>query len=380
MVILIETLRRHGAAPALVFEDGRCLTYARLAERTRKQAAALGERRRLILLEAVPRAEVIVAYLAALAAHHPVILVAPGADGHARDLAAAYRPDVIFAERAGEWRCEMTGGAEPAELHPELALLLSTSGSTGSAKLVRLSRENLRSNAEAIAQFLGITAADRGALILPLHYCYGLSVLNSHLARGASLLLPRRSGVEPGFLDLVARAGCTNLAGVPFSFELFERIGLRGRELPALRFMTVAGGRLPPDLVRVYAAHLRARGGRLYVMYGQTEATARIAYLPPEQAECHPDAIGRAIPGGSLSLVDEAGEVIDVPEVPGELVYRGPNVMMGYAERRADLARGAEIEALRTGDLAVRRADGCYRIVGRLSRFSKLAGLRVRPR
>jgi hypothetical protein len=273
-------------------------------------------------------------------------------------------------------RWEATGSAAPA-LHPDLALLLSTSGSMGSPKLVRLSAENLQANAESIAEFLELRGDDRGLLSLPLHYSYGLSVLHAHLAVGASLYVTAQPIISPGFLDNVAGAGCTNIAGVPHSYALFEEIGLRRHALPSLRLMTGGGGALAPDRVRDYARFMQARGGRLFVMYGQTEATARMAYLPPEAALTHADHIGIAIPGGRFELIDEKDQRIDRPNQVGELVYSGPNVMMGYAEMRADLALGATLDRLRTGDLATRGPEGFFRIAGRCARFSKIAGFRI---
>lgn len=338
----VHSLRCHGNAPAILADDGDTVSYAVLAELVDARLAELGPERRLVLLEARLDLATVVTYLAALKGRHPVLMAAPDAPARTRELAATFRP------------------GQPGGLHPDLAVLLSTSGSTGSGKLVRLSAANIDANARSIAAFLELGPGDRGALTLPLHYSYGLSVLNSHLHAGASIFLRAASVAEEGFIEAIGRAGCTNLSGVPYSYELFERIGLREHALPALRFMTVAGGRLAPETVRLYA-----RYRRLFVMYGQTEATARIAFLPPEAALTHADCIGQAIPGGALEIEH------------GELVYRGPNVMMGYAIGRADLARGAELDRLRTGDLAERDASGFFRVTGRLNRFSKIAGLRL---
>ncbi len=248
-------------------------------------------------------------------------------------------------------------------------MLLSTSGSTGSPKLVRLSAGNLAANARSIATYLALEADDRAATTLPMHYCYGLSVVNSHLLVGASLLLTDASVVEERFWEDFTAAGATSFAGVPHHFDLLDSTGFADRELPTLRTVTQAGGRLPPETVRRYARLGRDRGFELVVMYGQTEATARMAYLPAHLAAERPDCIGVPIPGGSLRIDGDA-------EV-GELVYRGENVMLGYAEAPADLARGREVEELRTGDLARQHEDGLFELVGRSSRFAKLFGLRV---
>ncbi|MEQ6901489.1 AMP-binding protein [Nocardioides sp. YIM 152588] len=340
---------------ALVVGD-RTITYGGLADRV---AAARGTGpRRLTLLEATPTLEFVVAYLAALADGDPVLLMAPGDRERHGHLAAAYPP----------------GSTEG--LHEDLALLLSTSGSTGSPKLVRLSRDNVASNARSIADYLALRPGDVGITALPLHYCYGLSVLHSHLAAGATVVLTDLSVADACFWDLAERAGVTGVAGVPHTFALLDAVDFRAGVLPrltSLRYLTQAGGRMAPDRVRSYVGDLGARGVDLFVMYGQTEATARMAYLPPHLALEHPDTIGVAIPGGALRVDPVDG----APDGCGELVYTGPNVMMGYAECLADLARGSELAELRTGDLARVTDAGLFQVLGRRDRHAKVLGHRV---
>ena len=352
-----------GDSLALVCESGESISYSALAARVARAAQDLPGTRALIALDMATDAESIIAYLAALHARHPTILLDGRDTPSGRRVSEAWRP---------WWRGDMPPA--PRALHPDLAVLLSTSGSTGSPKLVRLSHANLDANARSIVEYLEIGPGERAITSLPLHYSYGLSVLNSHLAAGATVVLTSASPAEPRFWEQIEAAGVTSLAGVPHSYELFERLGLRERDLPALRTLTQAGGRLPPDLVRRYADWAAASGKRFFVMYGQTEATARMAYLPPDLAATHTDCIGIAIPGGRLDIEPVEGEA---RAGVGELVYRGPNVMMGYAACEEDLASPAELDALHTGDLAERTPDGLFRIVGRQSRFSKLFGLRI---
>jgi acyl-CoA synthetase (AMP-forming)/AMP-acid ligase II len=366
-------LSRFGDAVALVEDSGAEISYAELARRCEAFAGSLGQGRQLILLQAANDVDSVVAYLAALAAGHVVILAGDTDHGSEARIVRAFSPNVICKRG----KVTHVADAPSSSLHPDLALLLPTSGSTGSPRLVRLSRRNLVANAEAIAEYLAITAQDRAISSLPFHYSYGMSVLNSHLQAGASVILTDMSVTNPDFWDLFRSKRATSIAGVPHSYELFERIGLRDDPPESLRVMTQAGGRLAPELIRTYAAFGAANGVRFYAMYGQTEAAPRMAYLPPDLAERNPDCIGLAIPGGSLSLEDESGNEITQAGVRGELVYRGPNVMMGYAHGRADLGREPEIEALRTGDLALRTKKGLYQIAGRASRFVKIAGLRV---
>ena len=251
---------------------------------------------------------------------------------------------MLWSGSAGDdgWRVIERRAGTRHDLHADLALLLSTSGSTGSPKLVRLSYENLDSNAESIAEYLDIDSADRAMTSLPLSYCYGLSVLHSHLTRGAAVIVTGLSVVDPGFWDLARTAQATAFAGVPYTFELLDRVGFADLDLPSLRYVTQAGGKLGADQVRKFAELGRRRGWDLVVMYGQTEATARMAYLPVDRVLDAPEAIGVPIPGGRFTIDDD-----------GELIYHGPNVMLGYAESAEDFALGPHRSiALRTGDLA----------------------------
>ncbi len=374
--LFAASLQAHGAAPALVTPSA-TVAYAELARRADSFAARLGSGRKLIAIEADLSSHAIAAYLGALRGGHAVVLV-PADDTEAElSIEQRFQPDLCYRRIDGRWRLLDAVAPDAEPLHPALALVLLTSGSTGQGKGVRLSGSALAANASAIAQFLELSAADRGVLHLPLHYSYGLSVLNAHLAIGASLAVTPMSILDQGFLAAMRDLRCTSFPGVPHSYDLLEKIGFRGESFPDLRLMTVAGGRMPEDMVRRYHDHLAAAGKRLFVMYGQTEATARIAYVPPALLGESPDRIGIAVPGGELGLVDEQGRPVEATETAGELVYRGPNVMMGYAENRADLARGPEVDLLHTGDLAVRDAQGLFRIVGRRRRMSKIAGIRI---
>jgi acyl-CoA synthetase (AMP-forming)/AMP-acid ligase II len=361
-------LLERGDGLAVITDGGARLSYAELACRVAATGERLGDERRLVLLAAENDVDTLVTYLAARAGGHPVLLADPR---HAAGLARRYDPDVVAGRQVGGWLLDQRRPGTAHDLHPELALLLSTSGSTGAPKLARIPASAVTANAVAIAQYLGIRDTDRAAASLPLQYCYGLSIVNSNLHAGAAVLLTARSVTDPAFWRAFRDAGCTSLHGVPHTFELLDRAGFADLDLPRLRYVTQAGGRLAPDTVRRYAGLGARQGWQLFVMYGQTEATARMAYLPPEHAASCPTAIGVPVPGGRLE--------IDAPDATGtgELVYRGPNVMFGYAEKPADLARGRDVDALRTGDLGRQRPDGMFEIVGRRSRIVKPFGLRV---
>ncbi|MGL4744045.1 MAG: AMP-binding protein [Dermatophilaceae bacterium] len=331
-----------------------------LAELVRTAAAPLAGERRLVLVRMTNRLPALVGYLAAHAAGH-VVLLAP--DTAATDaLAAAWRPDV---EIAGDGTPTVHRDTPRAPLHPDLALLMGTSGSSGSPRLVRLSYDNLRSNASSIAAYLAIQPADRALTSLPLHYCYGLSVVHSHLLAGASVVLTDYSVADTCFWRLASDSRATTLAGVPHTFELLDRVGFADLDLTHLRTVTQAGGRLDPQRVVALAELGQRRGFDLFVMYGQTEATARMTYLPPAVAATHPTCVGVPVPGGHVKIED------------GEVVYTGPNVMLGYADTADDLALGRTTTRLRTGDLGRMTPDGLLEITGRRSRVAKVLGHRV---
>lgn len=358
---IADDLMRHGDRTALVTASRR-VSYADLEVLVDDAAAGLratGERH-LVHLVPAPTVEFVVSWLAVLRESHVALLSGSAA------LAAAY--GASLGRRDGAWAAT---GAPVPDLHPDLRLLLSTSGSTGSPKLVRLSAANVTSNALAIADYLGLETDDVALTTLPLDYCYGLSVLHSHLAVGAGIVLDDRSVTDPTLWAEARRAAVTSFAGVPHTFELLGSAGWP--DLPSLRRVTQAGGRMAPERVRALAEQGARDGWELVVMYGQTEATARMAYLPPALAATRPSAVGVAIPGGSFRLAPVDGAEPGV----GELVFSGPGVMLGYAESPADLARGAELDELSTGDLARIDADGIVEIVGRRSRFAKLFGQRI---
>lgn len=390
---LLDLMARCPAqSPAAADEDGQTITYAGLLDRAHELRAAW-EPRRVVFCLCTNTISSLLGYLSCLdAGAVPLLLPATLDGGLLEGLIARYRPAGLWTPREltvrflhflrGAWETEdyvqISTGFTPYPVHPELGLLMTTSGSTGSPKLVRQSMKNLVSNARAIAGYLELTPEERPLTTLPMHYTYGLSVVHSHLISGGCLLLTGRSVLEPALWDFFRAKGGTSLSGVPVTYAMLRRLGFFQRTLPSLRYFTQAGGRLPPELHRLCASYAAEQGLRFYAMYGQTEATARMSYLPWQRSLDKPGSIGVPIPGGSFSLLDEEGRELTQPQAAGELVYRGDNVTLGYAEGTDDLAKGDENHGvLRTGDLARRDEEGFYYITGRKKRFLKLAGSRV---
>lgn len=371
-------LERHGSQTALVLQGGECIGYTELAQRADALYAADCaplHHRALVAIECSNQLSSVAGYLGALRNGFPALLVDATLPQELRDRLYSHFSVSSILDSDGQWR---PGSAEIPDVHPTLALLLSTSGSTGAPKLVKLTVDNLQSNAEAIGSYLSLTAEDRPITTLPLHYSYGLSVLNSHLACGATVLLTSDPVTSRTFWDFFRQHRATSFAGVPTTYAMLKQLRFERMALPSLKCMTQAGGQLAADLVRWYAELARSRSQRFYVMYGQTEATARMSYIPCERTVEKAGSIGIAIPNGRIDLVADDGNVIAASDTVGELRYTGPNVMMGYAESVADLAAGdVQQGTLLTGDLARRDDDGYFHLVGRIKRFIKVFGNRI---
>lgn len=285
---------------------------------------------------------------------------------------------IKLAHKYGYVLYKMRNDLGSPKMYDELALLLSTSGSTGSPKMVRQSYKNISSNAAAIAGYLELSSSERPIATLPMHYTYGLSVINSHLLVGATILMTKRSVVEKEFWTFFQNECATSISGVPYTYKILRQLRFEQMRLPSLRTMTQAGGKLPANLQFEFADYAQKYGKKWIVMYGQTEATARMSYLPQPYAAEKIESIGIAIPGGRFHLINENNEDIMESNVMGELVYEGKNVTLGYALKRADLVKGDEWGGvLYTGDMARRDEEGFYYIVGRKKRFLKIFGNRV---
>lgn len=247
----------------------------------------------------------------------------------------------------------------------EVAILLSTSGSTASPKLVALSYQALQSNADSICDYLKLTFNDRGFCSMPLSYSYGLSILNSHLNCNASIVLTKKTPFDKDFIDTFQSNKCTNISGVPFLHEALLRTGFYKDTYSSLRFITQAGGNLKERFKKKILEYAELHNIEFFVMYGQTEATARISYVPPNKINDKLLSIGIAIPGGQLRISSDS-----------EIIYSGPNVMMGYIKSLDDFESLKVLNELNTGDLGYVDDDGYYFITGRAKRYIKIAGFR----
>lgn len=376
-----EHLERFGGQVALLVSNGSSLTYTELAQQCDALNTKLGAGKKLIFVFCGNNIETVVGYVSALRGGHTVLMLDKSADLSAVSaLIEIYEPNFLWKPDSDDkyYELETLNQYAHSSLNPDLALLLSTSGTTGSPKLVKLTLDNIYNNAASISEYLQITADERPITTLPLYYSYGLSVINSHLAKGAGILLTDHALTQREFWQFFKEQQATSLSGVPYTYEMLKLLRFSSMQLPSLRTMTQAGGKLDANLVKEFAEITQKKNIRFFVMYGQTEATARIAYLPYQKILQKPGSVGIAIPGGHVWLEDDDNNTITTPGTTGELIYSGSNVMMGYAETKDDFSLSDIMGGiLRTGDLAHCDEDGFIFITGRKKRFLKMFGNRV---
>lgn len=377
---------------AIIDENGNSLTYRELNDENDEIINLIGHRC-LVFCLCTNTIGAIVGYTAFIQGRIPPVLLNANLEkGLLDSLLNNYCPSYLWVpsnqidkfenttivHNAFEYSLLRTSYDNEYDLYPELCLMLTTSGSTGSPKFVRQSYKNVMANAKSIVQYLELDETERPITTLPMNYTYGLSIINSHLLVGASILVTDKGVLQKDFWSFFKEQKATSFGGVPYTYEILDRLGFYRMQLPSLRYMTQAGGKLIPELHAKFANYATNNNKRFFVMYGQCEATARMGYLPADMAVEKCGSMGIAIPGGRFKLVDLNGMQITDPFTTGELVYEGENVTLGYAECGADLIKGDERSGiLQTGDMAQFDADGYYYIVGRKKRFLKIYGNRV---
>ena len=386
-----ETLENFADKTALIEVDSdRSISYSELNKLTDELAEQfISIEKKLIFLFTNNSIESVIAYLSVLKSGDAVLLLDEKLNSEMKsNLISIYKPSVIINQNEpveGYQRksfstlmnCLFRVTKPEIKLHPSLKVLLSTSGTTGSPKLVRLSADNIQSNADSIAQYLSIDENEKPVTTLPFNYSYGLSVINSHLLKGATIVLTDKTVFFKDFWNDFRKHECTSFAGVPYTYQMLKRTGFDKLDLPSLKTMTQAGGKLNEEMIKYFADYSEKRSIRFFVMYGQTEATARISYVPYEKLKNKIGSIGISIPGGKLMLMKDGTEITE-PHQIGEIVYEGENVMLGYAESLEDLTKGNELNyILHTGDLGYFDEDRFFYVTGRMKRFIKMFGLRI---
>jgi long-chain acyl-CoA synthetase len=376
---------------ALILENNELITYDELIKIVEDFSKNI-KKRSLIFLLCKNNIESIVGYLGSIKSNCVISLIDEKiSEDSLIKLVKQYHPDFIFFEKKKLKSLENFSSSysfknfdlleakkkTEKKLNDNLALLISTSGSTGTSKLVRQSADNLNSNIESIIEYLNILESDISITTLPMSYVYGLSIINTHLNQGASIVLNNKSVIEKDFWKKLQKNKVTNFGGVPYTYSILEKMNLKNFDLTNLKYTTQAGGKINKTTANNIINQYRLLDIKLYLMYGAAEATARMSYLPWDNIE-KIQSIGKVISGGEFFLEDLNGKKIKDVNTHGELIYRGKNVCMGYAENFYDLSKGDENKGvLKTGDVAYKDKNNFYYLVGRKDRYIKIYGMRI---
>jgi len=374
---------------AILDSSGLRLTYGELCDFCHEFNLKISSRA-LIFILGRNCVGVAAAYIASLSSRIVPLLLNAGIEkGFLKGLIETYKPAYVWAPADidgdfgkdvwGRYDCTLyETNLNSSPMNNDLSLLLPTSGSTGSPKLVRHSYKNVEANAENVARFFDIEENERPMLDSPIYNTYGLSILSSHIFAGATVLLTPETVLSRAYWNLFNDNNATSISGVPYTFELLKKLRFFNMDLPSLTTITQGGGRLSDNLYLELAEYARATNRRFIPTYGQSESTARMSGYIADDVASKCCTIGKPIPNGKMTLINESGVLISQPGEIGEIVFEGLNVTLGYAENASDLIRGDERGGvLFTGDLAITDSDGCFYIVGRKSRFLKLYGTRV---
>ena len=375
---------------ALILENGRSFTYKNLITNSLKISRMLDTNKRLVFLLGQNNFETIIGYISLVNQGFAVALLDHRInDTFLKRLVSKYNPKYIFCEKGKlnrgfsnilnfkSYVLMQNTKSIDYNIDKDLMLLMSTSGSTGSPKLVKQSYQNILINSQSIIKYLKIKSQDITITTLPISYVYGLSVINTHLLSGAQIVLTNRSMVESNFWKSIKKFKVNNFSGVPYNYSMIEKI-LKSKVPPSLKYSTQAGGKMNHLLIENIIKIYKKNKIKFFQMYGAAEATSRMSYLDWKHADKKIGSIGKAIPGGRFFLKNEKGQKIKKSFLKGELFYQGKNVFMGYAKNTKDLSLPDTKDGiLKTGDVAYFDKKGFYYIVGRKNRYCKIYGVRV---
>ncbi len=389
--IFLENLKKFNNKKALILESGQIITYNQLVKETCLLSRKLsGDKKKLVFLLGENNFETIVGYLAFIKKGFSIaILDSKINDFFLKNLIKLYKPSFIFCSKKKNlekfkkiinfksFALNQNFNQKEYKINKDLMLLMSTSGTTGSPKFVRQSYLNVTFNTRSIVKYLKINNKDITITSLPFSYVYGLSIINSHLYSGSTIVLTNKSIIEKEFWELIKKFKVNNFSGVPYSYSIIEKIGIK--DLPnSFKYTTQAGGKMNHELINKIINIYTKKKIKFIQMYGSAEATSRMSYLSWRHSKKKIGSIGKPIPGGKFTLRDIRGKIIKRNFTKGELVYQGKNVCLGYANNVNDLSLpDINKEILYTGDIAYRDKEGFYFIIGRKNRYAKIFGIRV---
>lgn len=388
---IFSRIDSYGSAIALVNDSGETITYNALSIWCSDFVEAI-QGRPLTLLICNNSIIAISAYVALIKANLPVMLLHHSLPvEQVSHIIRQFKPGYVFHPQSygniqgiqnekgfHDYILSKYNLNESIDIEGDLSLLLTTSGSTGSTKFVRISQQNLLTNTRDIANSLAIDQQHTSITTMPMSYTYGLSIINTHLNRGGTLLASERSIISKDFFQALTDFQVTSFGGVPFIYETLIKLKFWHLLPSSIEYLTQAGGKLNHDAFTLLAQHCNKRDIRFYSMYGQTEATARMSILDQTMSTLKTGSIGKPIGNSEFLIKDEAGTIIFEPHQSGVLHFKGENVSLGYAESFADLNQGdCNQGVLNTGDVGYFDEDGYFYIIGREKRFVKVHGHRV---
>lgn len=387
---------------AIRTEEGNCFRYKDLEELQKKfESNIVG--RPLICILAENNLESIIGYLTCIKDDYVAMLLsADTAMENVFDIFETYIPSYVWGAKEilntkdskteltiflrenykikyslGKYQLLERRDAPEVKIYDELILLLATSGSTGSKKFVRISKNNLYSNTYAICQYMKLIEEDMAIMALPISYTYGLSVLNTFLSVGATIFLTSAKIMQKKFWELMQDYPISFLPTVSFTLECMKKLHVEKLNMKKLRIISQAGGKLSNELQLFWGEYARRNNVKFFVMYGQTEATARITYLPYKKVLEKIGGVGIAIPGSKIKIFDKNKNDLTCQGKKGEVVCVGKQVSLGYAKSINDLEKGDSNKGiLYTGDIGYIDKDGCLFLTGRKNRNVKILGKR----
>jgi acyl-CoA synthetase (AMP-forming)/AMP-acid ligase II len=343
--------------------------------------------KKIIMMLAENSYEFIVCYVAAIRSNQLLIILNPNInEKDLIKLCNLYKPHYIFAKKNINYlkykkilnfkNFFFFGKTNEVEIpiNINLSCLLSTSGTTGVSKFVKLSSENLLSNTKSISKILSITSKDSCITTMPPYYSYALSIINTHLTNGSKIILNNYSIIDRKFWEIFKRFKPNNLNGVPYTYEILDKIKVQNMDLSCLKYITQAGGRLDQTIKKKYINLCQKKKIKFFIMYGQTEASPRISIMPWKFLKKYPDSVGLPLPGGRV-IVKKKGSINNKE---GEIIYKGKNVFWGYSNSYKDLKKNNEKNFfLKTGDIGYKNKKGFIFITGRKKRILKIFGIRL---
>ena len=390
MEALFDKLHNFKNRVALIDNNGKKLRYLEILKFVNELEKRI-KKKSLVLILADNKIGSIISYICCVKLKYVAILIDKKiSENDLKKLLKFYKPNYVFS--AEEFSllninhkkiyniydsCLYHTNKKKLKLLNNLQLLLPTSGSMGSVKFVKLSRENIFSNAISIIKYLKIRKFDKAITNMPFYYSYMLSVINTHIHKGASILVTNETIVQKKFWNIYKKQKITSFNGVPYIYELLDRIGLEKVYLKSLRYITQAGGKLNDELTKKYFTFCKKKKVNFFIMYGQTEASPRISYLENDKVLKKIGSVGKPIPGVKIYIKDQNKKKITRPYVEGNIFCKGKNIMLGYANNYKDLSSKKKIFELNTGDIGFFDDDEYFYIKSRSKRIAKIYGVRI---